>query len=175
MKAILNLLKTIQPPKMIREALALYGTLETIGSKSNPAIVAWAKETNTKDDNWYDNDATPWCGLFMAVVAQRAGKEVPNECLRALAWASFGTPVPVAMLGDVLVFKRTGGGHVGMYVAEDANYYYVLGGNQSDKVCIAKIDKKRIYAIRRPIYAIGQPASVKQYFASGGAVSENEA
>lgn len=176
MKEILNLLKTLVLPKMVKEALAMYGTLETPGAKSNQVITAWAKETNTKDDNWYDNDATPWCGLFCAVVAQRAGKEVPPQCLRALSWADFGTKVEQAMLGDILVFKRTGGGHVGIYVGEDKNNYYVLGGNQGDKVCIAKIAKNRIFAIRRPIYSIAQPESVKQYFVSGeGAVSTNEA
>ena len=86
----------------------------------------------------------PWCGLFMAVVAQRAGKEIPKNDLSALAWANFGVKADTAMLGDVLVFKRKGGGHVGLYCSEDDNYYYVLGGNQGDRVSIAKIDKKRI-------------------------------
>lgn len=175
MKEVLNLLKTIALPKMVREAMALYGTLESMGNKNNPVIIAWDKETNTKDDNWYKEDSTPWCGLFMAVVAQRAGKEVPPQCLRALAWADFGVSVPVAMLGDVLVFKRKGGGHVGIYTAEDKENYFVLGGNQGDKVSIVKIAKNRIFAIRRPVYAIGQPESVKRYFVNAvGGVSENE-
>ena len=72
MKAILNTLRTITPPRIVREAMALLGTLETPGTKSNPIIVNWAKETNTKEDDWYNADSIPWCGLFMAVVAQRA-------------------------------------------------------------------------------------------------------
>ncbi len=174
MKIILNKLKSIQCPKMINEALALYGTLETPGTADNPNIIAWAKETNTNSDNWYTDDSIPWCGLFMAVVAQRAGKDVPNECLRAVSWANFGIPVTHAMLGDVLVFKRKGGGHVGLYVGESVDSYYVLGGHQSDKVCITRIAKNRIHAIRRPIYNI-QPASVMQYhYDNHGNVSDNE-
>lgn len=176
MKQILNALKLVMPPKMVREALALYGTLETVGTRDNPTIINWAKETKTTDDDWYTKDSIAWCGLFMAVVAQRAGKAVPKECLRALSWANFGVSTSVAMLGDVLVFTRKGGGHVGLYVGESVDSYFVLGGNQSDKVCIARILKNRIHSIRRPIYEIGQPESVKQYFyTNSGAISNNEA
>lgn len=177
MKPVLTFLKTITPPRIIREALALYGTTETAGSKSNPIILAWAKETNTKDDNWYNDDSIPWCGLFCAVVAQRAEWEIPAEPLRALSWANFGNPINKndAVLGDILVFVRKGGGHVGLYVGEDVNNFYVLGGNQSDKVNITKIAKNRLHAVRRPKYRIAQPESAKKYFYSvNGEVSTNE-
>lgn len=176
MKEILNALKLIAPPKMVREALALYGTLESAGNRDNPVILSWAKETKTKDDDWYDKDSIAWCGLFVAVVAQRAGKEVPSQCLRALSWENFGVATSEAMLGDVLVFKRKGGGHVGIYVAESVDSYFVLGGNQSDKVCITRILKNRIHAIRRPIYSVAQPESVKKYFYTNkGEASTDEA
>lgn len=175
MKNILAALKSINPPRMIREALALYGTTETAGTKSNSIIVNWANETNTKDDDWYNSDSIPWCGLFMAIVAQRSEKQLPKGVLTALAWANFGKAVDTAMLGDVLVFKRKGGGHVGLYVGESYNSYFVLGGNQSDKVCITRIMKNRTHAIRRPIYNV-QPETVKKYYYdNSGAVSTDEA
>lgn len=175
MKAILENLKKIEPPRMIREAMALYGTIEYAGVGNNPIILSWAKETKTKTDDWYNSDSIAWCGLFMAVVAQRAGYELPNQHLRALQWASFGRKVSEAVLGDVLVFKRNGGGHVGLYVGETLNEYYVLGGNQSDRVCITRIKKDRIYDIRRPIYKIGMPKScIKYIYDSMGEVSNNE-
>lgn len=178
MKSIIENLKKITPPRIVREALALYGITETAGSKSNPIILNWAKETKIKDDDWYVDDATPWCGLFAAVVAQRAGWAVPSQPLRALSWGNFGLGVPThkAVLGDILVFIRKGGGHVGIYVGEDANNFYVLGGNQSDKVNIAKISKSRIHSVRRPNYKIAQPESAKKYFYNeSGEVSTNEA
>jgi hypothetical protein len=46
---------------------------------------------------------------------------------------------PAAALGDVLAFVRNGGGHVGLYVDEDASAYHVLGGNQSDRVSITRV------------------------------------
>ena len=174
MKEILNTLKSIQPPRMIREALALLGTTEILSSKSNQIIVNWAKETKIKDDDWYNNDSIPWCGLFMAVVAQRADKEIPKLPLSALSWANFGNKVSDAMLGDVLVFKRKGGGHVGLYVGETKTSYYVLGGNQSDKVSITRILKDRLFSINRPTYNI-MPESVKKYiYTDSGILSNNE-
>lgn len=146
-------------PRMLREALALYGTTEKPGDGNNPAIMAWAKEVGLSTDQ-YPNDATAWCGLFMAVVAKRADKVVPEGPLWALNWRNFGTPVTQPMLGDVIVVRRPGGGHVTLYVAEDDKYYYGLGGNQSDKVNISPIAKSRNPSFRRPKY-VNQPANVR--------------
>ena len=93
----------------------------------------------------------------------------------ALNWKAFGRGINQPILGCTLVFIRSGGGHVGMYIAEDKTAYHCLGGNTSDKVTIARIDKKRLYRARRPHYNV-QPASVKPYILEAtGAVSRNEA
>lgn len=178
MKPILNFLKTITPPRMIREALALYGVAEFAGTKSNPIITNWAKETLIKADNWYNTDSIPWCSLAMAVVAQRAKKDISMIDLRALSWVGFGKPVDKdkGCLGDVAVFKRTGGGHVGQIIGftKDKKFVYILGGNQGDKFNIAKLPLSRLHAVRRPEYTV-QPDSVKQYFFDNmGGVSTNE-
>jgi uncharacterized protein (TIGR02594 family) len=162
-------------PKMIVEALKLYGTLEAPGSANNPTIVAWANEVGGEVADVYKADSIPWCGLFIAVVATRAGKEIPKHPLWALSWSAFGAKSPAAALGDVLVFVRNGGGHVGLYVGEDASAFHVLGGNQSDRVCITRVAKARLYAARRPLYRV-QPANVRAiHLESTGALSLNEA
>jgi uncharacterized protein (TIGR02594 family) len=162
-------------PKMIVEALKLFGTMEKPGAANNPTIVAWAKEVGGEVADVYKADSIPWCGLFMAVVARRAGKEPPRHPLWALSWSAFGAKTPAPALGDVLVFTRNGGGHVGLYVGEDASAFHVLGGNQSDSVCIARIAKARLYAARRPLYRV-QPANVRPIrLESTGALSLNEA
>lgn len=159
-------------PKMVAEGLKLMGTAEIPGPKSNAEIIRWALETGLS--NVYLNDDTAWCGLFMAVVAQRAGREVVEDPLWARNWAKFGLKAHVGMLGDVLVFKRGTGGHVGLYIAEDSLTYYVLGGNQGNKVSITRIMKDRLLAIRRPPYK-NQPASVKPYvLTASGSISNNE-
>lgn len=161
-------------PKMIVEALKLYGTLETPGEGDNPTIMAWADETGL-DHQGYTHDEVPWCGLFMSVVAQRAGKHLPPVPLRALAWADFGEVAPVPALGDVLVFKRTGGGHVTLYVGEDDTAFHCLGGNQGDAVSIGRKEKARVFAVRRPLYHL-QPINVRPiHLAPTGALSTAEA
>ena len=118
-----------------------------------------------------------------AVVAHRSNIErrpernPPRLYLAALEWAAFGTSVPKggAALGDVLVFKRKGGGHVGLYVGHDASAFHVLGGNQSDRVTISRLSKQRLVAARRPAYR-AQPANVRPIpLAASGSLSVNEA
>lgn len=160
-------------PRMLVEALKLFGTVETPGTRDNPTILAWAVEVGLSKT--YSHDSIPWCGLFIAVVAKRAGQRVVDSPLWALSWADFGKPTTSAMLGDVLTFKRDGGGHVGLYVGEDASAYHVLGGNQLDQVSVTRIAKSRLYRARRPIYNV-QPANVRKIvLAANGKLSSNEA
>lgn len=163
-------------PRMLVEALKLYGTREFVGAKHNPTILAWADELDI--EKLYTNDELAWCGLAMAVCAKRAEKEIPMtgwDILRALQWERFGTPVNIPMLGDILIFKRSGGGHVGLYVGEDAAAYHVLGGNQGNAFNIVRIGKDRLYKVRRPHYN-NQPVNVRRVFLkSDGKLSQNEA
>lgn len=153
-----------------------HGTLELPGEANNPVIIEWAKEVGGWIGSWYQQDSVPWCGLFMAMVAKRAKFPFTQKALSALEWLRWGRPVDQAMLGDVLVFKRTGGGHVGLYVGEDDDAYHVLGGNQSDSVCITRIDKTRCVGIRRCIWKVAQPENVRPVMlAASGVLSENEA
>lgn len=162
-------------PKMVTEGLKLYGTHEAPGSVNSPTIMAWAKETGLDRDG-YTADSVPWCGLFLALIAQRAGYPFPKHPLWALNWQTFGERSNQPLLGDVLVFVRTGGGHVGLYIGEDKEAYHCLGGNTSDAVKVARIAKIRLRAARSPIYRVGRPESSKPYIVgAGGALSRNEA
>ena len=162
-------------PRMLREALALYGVKETAGPRNTPEIMAWADEMGPKVRSVYHADSVPWCGLFIGIVAQRSGKELPASPLWARAWATWGDKSPAAALGDVLVFVRPGGGHVGLYVGEDDTTYHVLGGNQGNAVGCQRIPKKRCIAVRRQ-YQIAAPDNVRPVrLTAKGPVSTNEA
>jgi uncharacterized protein (TIGR02594 family) len=160
-------------PKILLEAIKLYGTYEKPGTADNPEILAWANEIG--QGKVYNHDSIPWCGVLVGVAAVRAGKAIPKTPLWALSWADFGTAVDRPMLGDVLTFKRDGGGHVTLYVGEDEDAYHCLGGNQSDQVNITRIAKSRLYRARRSPMTI-PPANLRVVHLSGsGKLSQNEA
>jgi uncharacterized protein (TIGR02594 family) len=154
------------------EALKLYGTLETKGDGSNPVILQWAKEIGGFIEGYYKDDSIPWCGLAMAISAKRAGYPHTQNALSALSFLTWGEPVAMAGVSDMLIFKRDLGGHVGQYAGEDNTHYHVYGGNQSDAMCFARIDKKRLVGIRRQK---GFSGGRKVFIAAKGAISYNEA
>lgn len=164
-------------PQILLEALKLYGTKETAGPASTPAIMQWAEEIGAKRLGvTYSDDSVAWCGLFMAICARRSAQTIPFIPVRAISWLTFGNAVKEAMLGDVLVFTRAGGGHVGLYVGEDDEAYHVLGGNQSDSVCITRILKNRLTGIRRSVFIKAQPANIRKIkLEKLGKISVNEA
>lgn len=172
-------------PLLVVEGIKLLGTREVAGAGNNPTIMSWAEEVGVPALGYrYTGDAVPWCGLFMAVVAKRASKTIPYGPLYALNWGAFGAEVHQPGLGDVLTFLRDGGGHVGLYIAEDRGTkangyedaaYHVLGGNQGDSVSITRVLKKRMKAARRPSYKVA-PTGVRPYVvAATGGLSTNEA
>lgn len=163
-------------PNILLEALKLHGTKEIKGVEHNPVILGWAQEIGGWIATFYKEDEIPWCGLFTAICAKRAGFPFNQKALSAKEWLNWGTQVTSPMLGDILVFGREGGGHVGLYVGEDDTAYHVLGGNQSDMVCISRIAKSRFLGARRCTWKHGQPKNVRPVrLAAAGGLSQNEA
>lgn len=167
-------------PNTIKLALAEYGIQEVVGKGSNKTIIGWRDELNHAGISikGFSDDDIPWCGLFVAIVCYRRlrkAAEVVKEPLWARNWSKYGVKVDKPALGDVLVFVRNSGGHVGFYVGEDDSAYHVLGGNQSNRVSITRIEKSRLLTARRPPY-LTVPVAVKPYYLlASGAVSRNEA
>ena len=126
------------------EAKHLMGTEEIAGPRSNREILDWADDL----DIHYPNDDIPWCGLFVAhcVGATLPLEPLPANPLGARRWERFGERTQ-PRLGAVMVFWRIsptdGRGHVGFYAGEDDDAYQILGGNQSDSVCLTWIEKRR--------------------------------
>lgn len=171
-------LETTYKTPLAKEALALYGVTEFAGNANNPIILEWAKELGHTISDYYRKDEIAWCGLFMGVCAKRAGYLPPSgfDALRAKSWANWGEPVYVDPVKyNILVFERTGGGHVGLYVGEDKKCYYVYGGNQGDKTGFARLPKERLFAVRREPMLIYPSSLTRIYRSPNGVVSENEA
>lgn len=177
-----NWIETIGPlPKLVAAALNLYGIREVPGIQNNPVIMNMAKTLKIEDI--YKNDDTSWCGLFMSYLCTICEKPLPDlkgdkfNYLRAKWFQTFGNPVKKGeeRFGDVGVFDRPGGGHVGLLIAQSTNTWHILGGNQGNSVNIVEIAKTRFITARN-FYAIGPPESAKQYIlSSSGVLSTNEA
>lgn len=164
-------------PRVLREALDLYGVKEIPGKKHNSKIIEWAKNIGRKAGIKFDSDETAWCGVFVAHCVRSAGFDLPEIAVRAKSWLGWGSIEDIPMLGDVLVFNRPGGGgHVGFYIGEDEGSYHILGGNQGNAVSIARIAKYRCLGIRRCPWKYSQPLNVRRVqLGSSGTLSINEA
>lgn len=92
----------------------------------------------------------PWCGSIMAYWMQQCGIAYPKDYYRAKAWLDWGVST-TARVGAVVVFERTGGGHVGLVVGVNRfGHMLVLGGNQGDCVSIRPFDRSRVLGFRWP-------------------------
>lgn len=167
-------LQNEKSPQLLVQAVKMMGVKEVVGSNHNPEILRWAKVVGL--ERVYKADEIPWCGLAMAYAAHMAGVQVVKDPLWALNWAKYGTKVAEPMLGDIVTFKRDGGGHVGIYVGEDKDCYHVLGGNQSNSMNVTRIKKERLFQARRTTWKVAQPSNVRKiHLNADGIISTNEA
>jgi uncharacterized protein (TIGR02594 family) len=149
------------------------GIREIPGAPTEPRIAGWLKKLGAL---WSD-DATPWCGTACAAWMAAAGMPIPKHWYRARAWLDWGETLAAPALGCVVIYARTGGGHVGLVVgANKFGHLMTLGGNQGDAVSIRPFEMSRVLGYRWPAGAADRPGgrSLPQ-FLSNGSVSTNEA
>ena len=102
-----------------------------------------------------DPAKNPGCGDFVETCIRMALPEEPllgalgSNPYWARNWLLYGQAVQ-PIIGAVLIFERSSGGHVGFAVGQDDTHFFVLGGNQSDAVTIARIAKSRLLGARWP-------------------------
>lgn len=163
----------VQAPWM-EYAASYVGLKEIVGAKHNQTILGWAKNLGKKVGIVFDADEIAWCGLFTGEIMNHSGFTPPNICVRASEWTKFGVGINEGAYGAIMVFTRSGGGHVGFYVSEDETTYHILGGNQSNSVSITRIAKSRMTTIRWPA-GIDLPKKGPVHRKFNGAISKNEA
>lgn len=160
-------------PWMI-EAENLIGIREDTSDANNPLIIGWARALKIS----YANDETPWCGLFVAhcIGTHLPTEPRPNNPLGARAWLKFGR-ASSPQFGAIIVFWRGAPagwqGHVGFYVGEDDKAYHILGGNQSNRVSVARMPKGRFLGARWPSQ-VPDPKGGSRWLDATGALSDNE-
>lgn len=118
--------------------------------------------------------AIPWCGAFVALAfGTMPAEPLPANPLWARNWLKFGRETGPAY-GAVAVFSRGSGGHVGFVAGHDRETLFILGGNQSNRVSIAKIAKTRLLGYRWPT-KWPAPDAPMTFGTLAGALSTNEA
>jgi uncharacterized protein (TIGR02594 family) len=154
-----------------QEAKRLIGLKEGPGEEiDNQTLLDWGEDL----DVHFPNDSVPWCGLFIAhcIASTLSAEPLPTNPLGARNWARWGAPCP-PQIGALLVFwrgKRDGWqGHVGFYAGEERSgatttHFHVLGGNQDNQVCVAKIKADRLLGVRWPATA-SMPQGIPTIFA----------
>lgn len=157
-------------PVWLSTARKYIGQKEVKGAKHNPTILKWWIAIRAP----FTDDETPWCAGFVGGVLEECGIK-SSRAAYARSYLTWGQPLRYPVLGAILVFERgPRNGHVGFYVGEDKDTYYVLGGNQGDTVSITRIAKARLLGSRFPLgYSI--PLTGPTLVNKGGAVSKNEA
>lgn len=148
------------------------GTKETPGAGNTAKIMQWLKNLKS----WIKDDATPWCGTFAAECLRANKLWYPAEFYRAKSFLNMGVKLDRPAYGSVVIFERTGGGHVGFVVGKDkTGNLMVLGGNQSDAVNIKPFAVSRVVGYRWPsVYPTAQRFNLP-LLGSNGRVSVNEA
>lgn len=133
--------------RWVNEARKYIGLKEFKGPESNPAIVQFWKDIKRggiKDDN------TPWCAAFVGAMLEHVGIR-STRFESAKSYLEWGEPLDHPVEGCIVVFGRTGGGHVGFVVGEsEAGKLVVLGGNQSDMVKLSPFGRANVLGYRWP-------------------------
>lgn len=128
----------VQVPWM-KTAYGELGQSEVFRVKANPRIIQYfsASKFWGTDDSGGEN---AWCGSFVAWVMEKHGYTPVKEAYRAKSWKNFGQTIKTPIQGAIAIKSRNRGGHVGFVVGQSSTgkYLFILGGNQGNKVSIAK-------------------------------------
>ena len=137
--------------RIIRIASKELGIHESPGTRENPRITKYAKDTGMP---WINEEDTPWCSIFMNWVAQKAGFESSGSAM-ARSWLDVGINVDSPEPGDIVVLSRDEAGPKAGHVAVFMGYskteerVYYIGGNQSDAVTLSGNPINRVLGYRR--------------------------
>lgn len=145
---------------ILAKALSYASVREVPGSNDNPEILGFFE---TAGHGWVNSDETPWCSAFACHVVRECGGVIPeSRRLRARSWLTLNSERDHATRidsidelepGDVVVLWRNGRdsiyGHVGFFCDATTNWIYLLGGNQSNRVCVKAYPAYRFLEGRR--------------------------
>lgn len=128
------------------------GVKEYPGDADNPRIIEYHATTayGAKDDE------VSWCSAFVNWCIEQHGIDGTDNAA-ARSWLNWGKAIRTPVPGCITVLWRESPnswkGHVGFYVGKhptNDQFILLLGGNQSDSVCVAAYKKERVLSFRWP-------------------------
>lgn len=136
------------------------GIQEIAGDENHPLVLWWL--SLCFDGKLDVPDSTPWCSAFVNGIAWELRLPRSKSAL-ARSWLKVGKPVDLhdaAVGSDVVVLWRGNpegpSGHVGFFAGIEgmdatgaADRVLILGGNQSDAVCVETFPAGRVLGVRR--------------------------
>jgi uncharacterized protein (TIGR02594 family) len=127
----------------------IYGIEEIPGPEHNPMVLQFFHDIG---HDWVKDDETAWCAAVHSYIHKKCGYEYTGK-LNARSWENFGEKLEKPELGCTVVFwrvtKTSGYGHVGLFIRENLNHVWVLGGNQGNSYNIAKYSKDQLLGYRK--------------------------
>lgn len=139
---------TILPPWYQIALRELDAGIAESGSGDDPRILEYLATCSDLEEGEWGRDSTPWCSAFVNWCLGKAGIEGTDSGW-ARSWAEWGQPVDAPRLGALAVWARgrdsanapVRTGHVAFLVEDLGDGLLVLGGNQSDRVCLKAYPK----------------------------------
>ncbi len=140
-------------------ARAELGVKELPGDRDNPRILAYLRSTSLPGP-LASHDETAWCSAFVNWCVERSGFEGTDSAW-ARSWLRWGRDAGAdPPIGAIVVMQRPpdpDSGHVGFLVekpnpaaAPGDRVVGVLGGNQSNAVCVSSYRALRVLGYRLP-------------------------
>jgi uncharacterized protein (TIGR02594 family) len=151
MSTATNTRELLAPWFTIAGAFERMGVMEIAGVKHHPLILWFHSQTSLRATT----DEVPWCSAFACAVMEMAGIKSPRSAA-ARDWLKWGCELKTPRIGCVVVFDRSdptnkNAAHVAFYWGGRADDRIdVLGGNQSNKVCVAPYLKSDVIGYRWP-------------------------
>lgn len=145
------------------------GLTEIAGSEDNPLVMAMLKLTGDGTFNgWPENDEVPWCSGAMNFWCRYLS--LPRSgSLQARSWLGVGRVITLdecKAANDIVILRRGSGdgskpadfmyddgtyppGHVTIFSRCEDDLVWGLGGNQSNRICVAPYPIDRVIGCRR--------------------------
>jgi len=138
-------------PRWLQIASMELGVSEIIGLDNNKRILEYHSATSLKAST----DEIAWCSSFVNWVMKQCSIKGTYSAA-ARSWLKWGYQCP-PIDGCIVVLKRGNNetqGHVGFLVGYDDTFVHLLGGNQSNKVCVQKYAKHEVLDYRWPFRVV---------------------